>query len=489
MHLIWEEFLKIIKEEAGSQIVETWFKAVSLQHWDTTTSTVTLNTPNQFVSRWIQEHYANLLKTHLARLLHAPVLKISFVNDKTSPEASQKSSFIPASMIQETENTHMQPTTQENKNFEAPSHFTKSTSIIPAKQDAFAAPEKKGRERTGSQLNGQYSFDNFIVGANNSLAHAAAWAICENLGKVYNPMFIYGGTGMGKTHLMHAIGNEVQRRSSSLVVRYETADNFINDFINSIRFDRSQQFRARYHKVDLFLFDDIQFLSNKEQTQESFFHVFNTLYEQKKQIVFSSDTFPKEITGLQNRLKSRMEWGLVADIQSPTLETKIAILQKKADLHKLSLPNDVADFIASRVMSNIRELEGALVRVGAFASLTGQPITLELAQKVLFTLQQPSKKEGVTLELVMRIIAKHYNINVNDIKSKKRNQEISTVRQLTFYLMKKLSFCSLQIIGNHVGGRDHSTVIHSIGKIEQMLKTDPLLAQKINALEQEILNS
>lgn len=489
MHLIWEEFLKIIKEEAGSQIVETWFKAVSLQSWDITTNTVTLDAPNQFVSRWIQDHYANLLKTHLARLLHAPVLKISFACVQKSPDQQAKNSFIPASIVgrQESEKKEKGHTEQESHKTEKPN--STSTNIIPAKQDTFSPPEKKTRERAGSQLNENYLFDNFIVGSNNSLAHAAAWAICENLGKVYNPLFIYGGTGMGKTHLLHAIGNEVQSRFPSLVVRYETSDNFINDFINAIRFDRSQQFRSRYQKVDLWLFDDIQFLSNKEATQEGFFHIFNTLHEQKKQIIFSSDTFPKEIAGLQNRLKSRMEWGLVADIQSPTLETKTAILKKKADYHLIKLPDDVALFIASRVMSNVRELEGALIRVGAFASLTNQSVSLELAKKVLFTLQQPSKKESVTLEQIMKNVAKHYNISINDIRSKKRNQEIATVRQVTFYLMKKMSFCSLQIIGSYVGGRDHSTVIHAIGKVEHLLASDPTFAQKVSALEQDILNS
>ena len=482
MQLIWEEFLKIIKEEAGSQIVETWFKAVCLESWDSTTNTITLCVPNQFVSRWIQDHYSELLKTHLARLLHAPVFKLNFVCN-TQPTVQRPRNIIPASVLLHPNN---------DRDTSSPSQHTtipqagKSSAIIPAKQEDLILAGKKGYERNGNNLNDQYHFDNFVVGVNNSLAHAAAYAICENLGKVYNPLFIYGGTGLGKTHLLHAIGNEALKRNPDILVRYETSDNFLNDFINSIRFDRSHLFRSKYHKVDLILFDDIQFLSNKEQTQESFFHIFNVLHDQQKQIVLSSDTFPKEIAGLQNRLKSRMEWGLVADIQTPDLETKLAILAKKADLHTIKLSNDVAQFIASRIISNIRELEGSLIRVGAFASLTNQPITLELAKKVLID-QAENKRDGVLLDTIIKIVAQHYSVSLNDIRSKKRHQDIAVVRQVAFYMMKKFSNSSLQAIGNYIGGRDHSTVIHAIGKVESLRETSTPFAQKLKMIEQEII--
>lgn len=475
MQLIWEEFLKIIKEEAGSQVVETWFKAVGLEECDASTSTITLRVPNQFVSRWIQDHYMDLLKKHLARLLHIPVLKLNFVCN-TAPSTPRRN-IIPASIAPSTHTEHPTPHASSSG----------SKNIIPSKQEDLVL-SSRGREKNGSNLNEQYLFNNFIVGPSNSLAHAAAYAICENLGKVYNPLFVYGGTGLGKTHLLHAIGNEARKRNQNLLIRYETSDNFLNDFINSIRFDRSHHFRSRYQKVDLILFDDIQFLSNKEQTQETFFHIFNVLYEQQKQIVLSSDTFPKEIAGLQGRLKSRMEWGLVADIQIPDLETKIAILKKKAETNMVHLPSDVANFIASRVISNIRELEGSLIRVGAFASLTNQSITIEMAKKVLLNLNEP-KKEGIILELIIKTVAKNYTISVNDIRSKKRHHEIAIVRQITFYLMKKLSSCSLQAIGNYVGGRDHSTVIHAIGKIENLIESDTNVAQKLKMIEQEIVSS
>jgi chromosomal replication initiator protein len=477
VHLIWEEFLKIIKEEAGSQVVETWFKAVCLETWDITTHTVTLRVPNQFVSSWIQNHYLELLRTHLARLLHAPVLKFAFVCATPSTPQQKARSIIPAAVLSDAE-------------FVAPgTPTTQPAPIVVTPRTHIAAVERgNGKERSTITLNENYRFDNFIVGPSNSLAHAAARAICTNLSSVYNPLFIYGGTGLGKTHLLHAIGNQVRAQNPDAVVRYETSDNFINDFINSIRFDRSQQFRNKYQKVDAILFDDIQFLSNKEQTQEVFFHIFNVLYEQQKQIVLSSDTFPKEIAGLQSRLKSRMEWGLVADIQVPDTETKMAILRKKADYHTINLPDEVAEFIAARVISNIRELEGALIRVGAFAALTNQKISIEMAKRVLLTLGEP-KRESILLDTIIKIVAKHYDVAINDIRSKKRHQDIANVRQIAFYMMKKMSNCSLQAIGNYVGGRDHSTVIHAVTKVEKLLAQDRTFCQKLGIIEQEILTS
>ncbi len=484
MQLIWEEFLKIIKEEAGSQIVETWFKAVSLDEWDATANAVTLRVPNQFVSRWIQDHYTDLLKTHLARLLHAPILKLNFVcSAQQTPTRTRN--IIPASVLTSMNGENEAPF-KPQPNTPLPVNRS-STAIVPSKQEDVVVSDKKTRERNNN-INPLYQFDNFVVGPSNSLAHAAAYAICENLGKVYNPLFIYGGTGLGKTHLLHAIGNEARKRSPQLIIRYETSDAFVNEFINSIRFDRSHQFRNRYQKVDLILFDDIQFLSNKEQTQEAFFHIFNVLYEQQKQIVLSSDTFPKEIAGLQSRLKSRMEWGLVADIHIPDIETKIAILKKKADLHTIALSDEVAEFIASRVVSNIRELEGSLIRVSAFAALTNQEITVEAAKKVLLNLSEP-RRDGFFLDTILKITAKHFDASVNDIRSKKRHQDIAVVRQVAFYMMKKMSHSSLQAIGNYIGGRDHSTVIHAIGRVESMLDSDQSLVQKIKVIEQEILSS
>ena len=461
MELIWDEFLKIIKEEAGSRVVETWFKAVCLKKWDPQEKSVCLEAPNQFVAKWLQQHYSTLIKTHLSRLLHTDCVNLSF-NCQIQPD--QEKTIFPASVI---------PVPND-----LPSQ--KSTALVQREQ---CTPVKK---QDPSHINHIYNFDSFVVGPSNSLAHAAAYAICQNLGKVYNPLFIYGGTGLGKTHLLHAIGNEIRKKNSSIIILYETSDRFTNEFISAIRLDKIHRFREKYQKIDLLLLDDIQFLSNKEQTQEAFFHIFNTLHEQQKQIILSSDTFPKEINGLQSRLRSRLEWGLVTDIQMPDLETKIAILEKKAEVNSIDLNDEVANFIASRITSNVRELEGALIRVGAFAALTNQPITLQLAQKVLLHLNE-KKKEGIMLEDILKIVAKHYSVSIIDLKSKKRQQDIVMVRQVAFYMMKKLTFSSLQAIGEFVGKRDHSTVLHAITKVETMTQSDSSFSGKLKTIEQEIL--
>jgi len=468
---IWKEFLKIINQEAGSQVVETWFKAVSLQNWDSATNTVTLSVPNQFVKKWIQENYVNLLQTHLGRLLLSNNLNFIFLS---SGNENPPRNIIPASSIQIVETL-----TDSDKNRQQETGSQLTTTVYTNKP-------RVQRQNTGKNFNENYTFNTFIVGPSNSLAYAAAQAVSENVGKVYNPLFIYGGTGLGKTHLLHAIGNAVQKNDTNIQISYETTDHFINEFISCIRFDKADSFRNKYQKLDLLLIDDVQFLSNKEQTQEIFFHIFNTLHQSQKQIIMSSDTFPKEISGLQNRLKSRLEWGLVADIQIPDLETKIAILKKKADQNCIDLPENVAYFISSCVISNIRELEGALIRVSAFARLINKPITLDIAKKVLLNLNQ-KHNESTSLEKVLRLCSRHLNIAINELKSKKRSKEIAEARQIVFYLMKKLSTSSLQIIGSFVGGRDHSTVIHAINKVDGMVKQDTEFAQKLKMIEQEIM--
>ncbi len=472
MQQIWQSFLTIIKEEVGSQVVETWFKAVSVQNWDEEKKTIHLNVPNQFVKNWIKEHYIILISKHLKKLLNKQIINIEFLSPAL--DNNHTKNIIPASIIYPTEKN------DSAKIIPAAIQTSQSNSNLPAER---SIPNKF------NNVNPSYKFDSFIVGPNNSLAHAASYAVCQNLGQVYNPLFIYGGTGLGKTHLLHSIGNEVKNNNRSKVVLYQTTDRFTNEFIHAIRLDKVALFRHKYQRVDLLLLDDIQFLSKKEQTQEMFFHIFNLLYEQKKQIILSSDTFPNEIRGLQARLRSRLEWGLVVDIQMPDLETKIAILEKKAELNSINLTEEVASFIASRVTSNIRELEGALIRVGAFGTLTNKPISLELAKKVLLHLNDNNKKEGIMLDKVLKIIARHYSISINELKSRKRQKDIAIVRQITFYLMKKLTFCSLQTIGQFVGKRDHSTVLHAIKKIENFQEKDRDFAKKLNHIEQKILMS
>jgi len=467
---IWEEFLKITKEEAGSQVVETWFKAVSVCAINLERQELTLLMPNSFVSSWIQEHYHALLVTHFKRLLNTPSVTILFRGpqmEKTGPASAASTAIALAPTFKPATITKMGA---------AP---TGSSAVVP--HAAYSKPKEP------QVLNELYCFDTFVVGPSNSLAHGASYAVSQSLGRVYNPLYIYGGTGLGKTHLLHAIGNEAKRQWPDIRVRYETSDHFMHDFIRAIRFDKAHQFRERYLNIDLLLIDDIQFFSNKEQTQETFFHIFNALHEQKKQIVLSSDTFPEEIKGLQSRLTSRMEWGLVADMQTPDLETKIAILTKKSEQHNIKIDEEVSHFIASRVHTNIRQLEGALIRVDAFASLTGQPISLALAKRVLLNFNEP-RPQNIDLHDVACHIAKKCGVTMAELKSKNRNKDVANARQVACYIMKKLTNHSLQAIGHFLNGRDHSTIIHAINAIEDRCKNDRSYAVKIQRIEEEIVN-
>ncbi len=350
----------------------------------------------------------------------------------------------------------------------------------------FPIPRFAGKRKSLCKLNEQFTFDSYVVGPNNSLAHAAAMAVAQNLGTAYNPLFVYGGTGLGKTHLMHAIGNEAKRINPSTRINYETSDHFIHEFINSIRLDKARQFREKYQKINLLLLDDIQFFSKKEQTQETFFHIFDLLQQQQKQVVFSSDTLPQDITGLQSRLKSRLQSGLIADIHMPTLETKIAILKKKAIIHSINLNDEVTKFIASMPATSIRELEGYLIRISAVSSLSSKPVSLDLAKQILQQFDVPEDLD-FPIETIAKEVAKHQGTPLQDLKSKKRNKDLVFSRQLAFFLMKKLTVTSLQSIGKYMGGRDHTTVLHAVSKIEQLQKKDAFLAQKIRNIEKKII--
>lgn len=489
MQVIWEEFLKIIKEEAGTSVVETWFKAVTLERWSPEINTVFLHMPNSFVSNWIQEHYNELIKTHLSRLLHAANIKIFFLLGSYDQQIPQ--TIIPATSLQKHAPLDMQNAIlKEIENFKELRNNKNygEAQIYPAQKNALALRNFKKSKYINGSLNDQFTFDSFVVGPNNSLAHAAAYAVSQNLGKVYNPLFIYGGTGLGKTHLLHAIGNSIKKSSPDIKICYERADQFMNEFINAIRLDKIISFREKYQKVDLLLLDDIQFFSSKEQTQEIFFHIFNSLNEQGKQIVFSSDMLPKDIAGLQSRLKSRLQSGLTADIQMPTLETKIAILKTKAYIQKIDLCDEVASFIASLQASSIRELEGYLIRVSAFALLMKEEISLHIAKKALSDYHTSSiQNEKIPFDVIVKTTSKYFNISLSDLKSGKRNKTIAFARQISFYLMKKLTSESLQNIGAYFGGRDHSTVLHATKKIESLIEQNLEMAQKISNLEKTLL--
>lgn len=459
---IWQAFLKIIYEEVGSRIVETWFKAVSFMQWDKYSKTVYLKVPNKFVKDWISTHYADLFKLHLSRLLNEDSILIIFLEQSKSIDVFPSSQNI--------------------------IHYNRR-SITNLKVQQFPAISKESRASKG-QINQNFKFDTFVVGPNNSLAFAAAQAIAEKPGNLYNPLFIYGDSGLGKTHLLHAVANKIKSVHSHFTILYQSADRFVNEFIHAIRFNKVHIFENRYKNVDALLIDDIQFISNKEQTQEIFFYIFNTLYEARKQIVFSSDSLPQDISGLADRLRSRLDGGLVTDIQAPSLETKIAILKRKSEFHKESLNDEVAYFLASHSSSNIRELEGLLIRLIAFASLTHQSVTIDLAQKVLSrTAKNGMKKKLFDLQFIASRVARYYDYSLTDLRSGKRHKGITLARHVAMYLMKKYTDSSLSDIGVFWCRKDHSTVINALEKVEQFKKKDEVFKNNLDKLEHIIVSS
>ena len=338
---------------------------------------------------------------------------------------------------------------------------------------------------SAAQLNPRYTFDAFVIGSGNQFAHAACQAVAERPSKAYNPLFLYGGTGMGKTHLMQAIGHEIKRRTPQSAICYVSSEKFTNEMINSLRYDKMISFRDKFRTMDVLLIDDIQFLAQKERTQEEFFHTFNALHEAMKQIVIASDRPPKELAEFEDRLRSRFEWGLIADIQPPDLETKVAILQKKAEQERVTLPVDVALFIASNIRSNVRELEGALIRLVAHSSLIGATITLPYTQQVLKNFID-SQARKVTIESIQKAVAEQFGLRLVEIKSKNNSRSIVYPRQIAMYLAKHLTEASLPEIGRQFGGKHHTTVLHSVDKIEELRKTDKDLNRLLNKMTEQL---
>lgn len=417
MKKVWAECLQVIAGKVGSQVFETWFVPIGLSSIDK--KSITLSVPNSFFKDWIEEHYFSLIEG---------VVK----------EVSQQDLRI--NMVIENEDL--------------------------SGQGRGASIKKRGFV---NGLNPNYTFENFVVGPSNQFAHAASLAVSDLPAKAYNPLFIYGGVGLGKTHLMHAISHHVLNKNHNMKIAYISSESFINELIGSIQHDRMVSFRNKYRNMDVLLVDDIQFLSGKDRTQEEFFHTFNTLYESHKQIVVSSDSFPKDIPGLEERLRSRFEWGLIADIQPPDLETKIAILNKKAEKRNIKLPLDVADLIANKIKSNIRELEGCLTRISAFSSLTGSEINLSLAKEILQDMFL-KRDRYIDINIIQKAVAKYFGVSVLDLKSKKRDRAVTVPRQIAMYLCRSLTNSSLPEIGKSFGGKDHTTVIHSCKKIEELKK-------------------
>ncbi len=437
---IWDEVLGRVETKVNRYSYYTWFRQTSLARDDGSVLTILVNDP--MVIDWLTKHYAVILEEALAEV-GRPGAQLRF---QSEPSGALEAPAAPDG---------------EPKAGDLPD------------------PDEDATDLVG--LSPRYSFDTFIVGASNQFAHAACRAVAEAPSRSYNPLFLYGGVGLGKTHLMHAIGHYVLTQSPDLKLTYISAERFMNEVVNAIRYDRILEFRERYRGVDVLLVDDIQFIVGKERTQTEFFHTFNALHDAQKQIVLSSDCPPHQISELEERLRSRFEWGLIADIQAPDLETKIAILTRKAEAEGVSLPGDVALYIAGRIKSNIRELEGSLIRLLAYASLTGRDISMALAQDVL---RDVLRQEGrtVTIDMIQKFVADYYQLKLVDLKSKNNSKSVALPRQVAMYLCKTLTSSSLPEIGKSFGGKHHSTVIHSIKKVEDLRQRDPAFNSLVNTL-------
>lgn len=442
---LWEETISIFKQEEkdlSAEIFDLWLKPTKGVSLDA--NTLIVEVPNKFFQDWLSQRIEKISK-----LAGSVCEKEISINISISSEFKEK--------ISDQKEIEPIATTESESNF------------------------------LDAEFNPKYTFASFVVGPSNRFAHAASEAVAKDPARAYNPLFIYGGVGLGKTHLMHAIGRLIKETRPKLRILYITSERFINEFINSIRYEKPLEFRNKFRKLDVLLIDDIQFLGGKESSQEEFFHTFNTLYDYHKQIIVSSDRPPKELPSLEERLISRFEWGLVTDIQPPDLETRIAILRKKAETEDMAVPDDVILFIANKIKSNIRELEGALIRIVAFSSLTGSQITVDLAENILRDiLPKGEDKKQITLKLIQEVVAKHFNLDIKDMKSKRRTNAIAFPRQIAMYIARDLTEYSFPQIGENFGGKDHATVIHAYEKVKLRVNKDPYFSALVNKLIKEI---
>ena len=434
---IWNEVLNLMKVELTEVSFNTWLKTI--EPVSISSGKVILAAPNEFTKGILVGRYLNLIKNAIKHVTEED-FDIQFIIP-----GEEYSLNLGQSIVQESVENNQR-----------------------------------------AQLNPKYTFDTFVIGNSNRFAHAASLAVAEAPAQAYNPLFIYGGVGLGKTHLMHAIGHFILNQNPSAKVVYVSSEKFTNELINSIREYRNEEFRNKYRNVDVLLIDDIQFIAGKEGTQEEFFHTFNALHEANKQIIISSDRPPKEIPTLEDRLRSRFEWGLIADIQPPDLETRIAILRKKAKVENIKVNDDVMLYIASKIESNIRELEGALIRVVAYSSLTNSEVTVELAEEALKDILSANKDVEITVDSIKEIVSKYFKIKIEDFNSKKRTRAIAYPRQIAMYLTRELTDLSLPKIGDEFGGRDHTTVIHAYDKVSGDLKDNPELKRKIDDIIKQL---
>lgn len=478
---IWSSLLQTVEKRLNRQIFETWFRPIKFEGCDHKEKVLHLHAPTKISKDWVNSNYAELMRQSL-REIDLSNYKIDWTYDETETEQQQPQAKVEVSKNggpvfdfddeedeSELDFSAAQNALNSSSNKTTPNLFSILESVE-SENIKNQAPTFVDIEPIELSLNSKYSFGTFVVGSCNQFAHAAALAIAEAPGKTYNPLYIYGGVGLGKTHLMHAAGHAIKERNRHLRVSYTSAEKFMNELINAIRYNKTLDFREKYRSIDVLLIDDIQFMAAKERTQEEFFHTFNALYDKQKQIVITSDCPPREIPTLEERLHSRFEWGLIADIEPPDLETKVAILRRKADMDGIYLPDDVALFIASKVKNNIRELEGSLVRLVAIASLKGLPISKMLAQDAIRNISENDRPDGVTLEQIQKTVAAYYKLSIEELTSKNNSRQIAVPRQVAMYLCKRLTKESFPEIGKKFGGKHHTTVIHSFEKIDSLIK-------------------
>ncbi|MCR8658469.1 chromosomal replication initiator protein DnaA [Paenibacillus endoradicis] len=441
---LWQQVLSIIQTKLSKPSYDTWFKATKAKFIDD--SLLEIIAPTTFAAEWLENKYTNLIKSTLYDYLGQNInIKYSIGEPKSAEQSV----------------------------------------VFPSRQPSRVV---LAEETPSNMLNPKYTFDTFVIGTNNRFAHAASLAVAEAPAKAYNPLFLYGGVGLGKTHLMHAIGHYIMEHNPNTRVLYISSEKFTNEFINAIRDSQGESFRTKYRNIDVLLIDDIQFIAGKEQTQEEFFHTFNALHEERKQIIISSDRPPKEIPTLEERLRSRFEWGLITDIQPPDLETRIAILRKKARAENLDIPNEAMNYIANQIDTNIRELEGALIRVVAYSSLINADITSHLAAEALKDIIPSSRPRMITMNDIQAKVGEFYGLRMEDFKARKRTKAVAFPRQIAMYLSRELTDYSLPKIGEAFGGRDHTTVIHAHEKISQLIQVDQELYKIIQNLTEKIKN-
>lgn len=445
-HDLWQQVLSVIQTKLSKPSFDTWLKSTKASVF--TETQLIVCAPTNFAREWLESRYKKMIaKTVLDYLGREVEVQFVLQDTEVPPAKTSQSPAVP------------QPVKQ---------------SYIPEDGSIY------------NTLNPKYTFDTFVIGSGNRFAHAASLAVAEAPAKTYNPLFLYGGVGLGKTHLMHAIGNYVLEHNPDARVLYISSEKFTNEFINAVRDNRGEDFRNKYRKIDVLLIDDIQFLAGKEGTQEEFFHTFNALHEERKQIIISSDRLPKEIPTLEDRLRSRFEWGLNTDIQPPDLETRIAILRKKAKAENLDIPNEAMIYIANQIDTNIRELEGALIRVVAYSSLINQDITTHLAAEALKDIIPSSRPKIITIHDIQQRVGEFYNLKLDDFKARKRTKAVAFPRQVAMYLSRELTDYSLPKIGEAFGGRDHTTVIHAHEKIATALQQDQDLYKILQSITEKI---